>query len=123
MQQQLAQAERELCEMSADLHMLRDALAHELRGPLRHLRGIADVMRREHATSTPEQVNLQLDRMIERARAADCLMDDLLEVIGIARAPIRLRAISLNASVAAAAACAPVAANRMADRGSFECGV
>jgi light-regulated signal transduction histidine kinase (bacteriophytochrome) len=102
MQQQLADTERELCEMSADLQVLRDALVHELCSPLRHLRGIAEVLRREYATSTPGQVNFQLDRIIEEARAVDSLMDDLLKVIGIARAPIQRRAISLNASVAAA---------------------
>jgi light-regulated signal transduction histidine kinase (bacteriophytochrome) len=102
MQQQLAQAERDLCEMSADLQVLRDALVHELRSPLRQLRGIAEALRREYATSTPGQVNLQLDRIIQEARAADSLMDDLLKVIGIARAPIQRRAISMNASVAAA---------------------
>lgn len=102
MHQQISQAERDLCEVSADLRVLRDALANELRDPLRQLRGIAEAIRDEHVSSTPEQVRRQLDQMIAGARAADRLIDDLLKLIGIARAPINRRVISLDGSLRAA---------------------
>ena len=102
MRERLAQSERDLCDVNAELQLLRDSLAHELRRPLQEIRGIAETLRNDHGRSISTGARHELDRMVHGALLADQLVNDLLQLIAIGRVPINRRVISLNASLSAA---------------------
>lgn len=102
MRERIAQAESDLCDVDADLQLVRNSLANELRRPLHEIRGVAETLRDDHGSSMSAAVQLGLERMTHGAMLADQLIDDLLQLTTIGRLPISRRVISLNASLSAA---------------------
>jgi light-regulated signal transduction histidine kinase (bacteriophytochrome) len=101
-QERLEQAERDICDVDTDLHLLRNSLANELHRPVRELRSLAQVLQNDHGASMSAAVRLGLERMTSGLVLADQLVDDLLHLTAIGRLPVRRRIISLNASLSAA---------------------
>lgn len=100
--ERLDQAQRDFCDADSDLRLLRHSLAHELRRPLREIRGVAEGLRNDHGSSISSAVQLGLERVVTGAVLTDQLIEDLLHLTTIGRIPIQRRVISLSASLSAA---------------------
>lgn len=100
---ELAQMQRELAQVRAGQEDLLYAVVHDLRAPLRHVISFVEVVREDlHASNAvlDPQIYSSLDRVSEAARHQGRLIDALLELSRIGRAPLQLSAVALGPLVA-----------------------
>lgn len=78
-------AEEKLHKVVSELEMVSYSLAHDLRSPLRSLRGFADLLVNEHAAELNEEARGFLQRIYLAAQRMDDLVRDILSYTKIAR--------------------------------------
>lgn len=90
---QLAQANRELESFSY-------SVSHDLRAPLRHMSGYAQILREEAAGQLDSSLIRYLDEIAASARRMGALIDDLLSLSRLGRQVLTPIAVDMNAVVA-----------------------
>ncbi len=92
----VAERTAQLQEKLGDLEAFSYSVSHDLRGPLRALRGFSEVLLEEHAGVLNTQANYYLNRIAGAARRMDQLVADILSYSRVAGAEITLMAIDLD---------------------------
>jgi signal transduction histidine kinase len=99
-QEDLAKRAVDLVRANKELEAFAYSVSHDLRAPLRHVIGYAELLQRKAATELDEKANHYLTTILEAARRMGTLIDDLLGFSRIGRAETKKAAIDLAQLVA-----------------------
>jgi signal transduction histidine kinase len=106
-EQSLRQSQEELVKRAAELQVANKELeafaysvSHDLRAPLRHVVGYAELLQKQAASALDERANRRLKTILEAAKRMGTLIDDLLGFSRIGRAETNKVAVDLERLVA-----------------------
>ena len=85
-----------------ELESFADTVSHDLRAPLRTVRGMAAALQEDHGPQLDESARAYMDRITHAAERMDRLIQDLLEYSRISRVDFELQAVGLLAVVESA---------------------
>lgn len=89
----------ELAAAYRDLESFSYSVSHDLRSPLRAIRGFADLFVEEFGAAVPEEGRRQLDHVVAGAARMDQLIEDLLKFCRFSRTPLIRREVDLGSMV------------------------
>lgn len=98
--EELAQLALELGRVNRELEGFSYTVSHDLRAPLRHIVGYADLLREMELARLSDRGKHFVERIIAQARFGGKLVDDLLSFSQMGRAALRVQAIDLDDLVA-----------------------
>lgn len=90
----------ELVMANQELETFTYSIAHDLRAPLRQIHGYAQVIQEEFMAAMPAEAQFYLKRIEERGRSMGIMVDDLLNLFGIAKKDFFRQLANLNLLVA-----------------------
>ncbi|NJD87046.1 MAG: response regulator [Betaproteobacteria bacterium] len=93
--QRVPERTRELEESLEDLSGFAHAVAHDLRSPLQSIYGIASLLQADHAAQLPPEGQRHVERIAEVSMHMSRMMNGLLALARIARAPFARREVDL----------------------------
>jgi light-regulated signal transduction histidine kinase (bacteriophytochrome) len=96
----LAKRAVELQAANRELEAFAYSVSHDLRAPLRHVVGYAELLQKQTASTLDEKAGHYLKTILEAARRMGTLIDDLLGFSRIGRAETRKGAVDLEQLVA-----------------------
>ncbi|CAN7373842.1 ATP-binding protein [Caballeronia sp. LjRoot34] len=94
--EELAELANELRRANKELEAFSYSVSHDLRAPLRHIAGYGDLLRESEGDALSERSKRFLNNMLESARFAGVLVDDLLTFSQMGRAALRPVSVDLN---------------------------
>jgi light-regulated signal transduction histidine kinase (bacteriophytochrome) len=94
---ELDERSRELEQARAELDAFSYSVSHDLRAPLRAIDGFSQALANDYAAVLDEQAQHYLDRVRAGAQRMSGLIDALLELSRIQRAPLRRTQVDLSA--------------------------
>jgi two-component system, chemotaxis family, sensor kinase Cph1 len=94
--EELAELANELRRANKELEAFSYSVSHDLRAPLRHIAGYGDLLRENEGEKLSERSKRFLNNMLDSARFAGVLVDDLLTFSQMGRAALRPVAVDLN---------------------------
>jgi len=94
--EEMAQLATELTRANKELEAFSYSVSHDLRAPLRHIAGYGDLLREQEGERMSESSRRFLNNMLESARFAGTLVDDLLTFSQMGRAALRPGTVDLN---------------------------
>jgi light-regulated signal transduction histidine kinase (bacteriophytochrome) len=94
--QELAQRSNALEASNKELEAFAYSISHDLRAPLRHTAGFAELLRKNAAASLNEKSQRYLTMILEAANQMGSLIDDLLAFSRISRAEARKSLVDLG---------------------------
>ena len=95
--EELAQLALELGRVNRELEGFSYSVSHDLRAPLRHIVGFADLLREMDHSRLSERGKHYVDRIMAQARFGGKLVDDLLAFSQMGRAALRPQRVDLRA--------------------------
>jgi light-regulated signal transduction histidine kinase (bacteriophytochrome) len=99
--EQMAELAEELTRSNKELEAFSYSVSHDLRAPLRHIVGFADLLIESAGSENGEQRMRFLRNIKDAARMAGKLVDDLLSFSQMGRASLRPTTVDMNDLVAA----------------------
>jgi light-regulated signal transduction histidine kinase (bacteriophytochrome) len=99
--EQMAELAEELGRANKELEAFSYSVSHDLRAPLRHIVGFADLLLESAGSEDAQQRQRFLKNIKEAARLAGKLVDDLLSFSQMGRASLRPTTVDMNELVAA----------------------
>src|SRR5262249_22481423 len=93
---ELTQANQELAVANQSLESFSYSVSHDLRAPLRAVRGFAQIFLEEYGNSTPAEGRSLLDRVVQGGDRMSQLIEDLLAFARFSRQPLVKRPLSLR---------------------------
>jgi PAS domain S-box-containing protein len=96
---QVAARTRELEAVNAELEAFSYSVSHDLRAPLRHVSGFAQLLLRHAGPALDEKGQDYARKIVDAARRMARLIDDLLALSRTGRAAVQKRPVSLGALV------------------------
>lgn len=95
--EELASLTEELEESNKELESFSYTVSHDLRAPFRHIVGYSELLKENEYKSLTERGRHYLDTIIESGRFAGQLVDNLLSFSRMAKLPMEVHDIDLNA--------------------------
>jgi PAS domain S-box-containing protein len=96
LESKIAERTARLHETITQLESFSYTVAHDLRAPIRALKGYSEILLREYAAQVPEDGQHMLRRMHRAGDRLDALTRDLLTFSRIARQDVKLATVSLD---------------------------
>jgi PAS domain S-box-containing protein len=86
----------ELAEANRELESFTYSVSHDLRAPLRHVHGYAEILRDDYTSKLPEDALTVVKRIVVGTENMSRLVDDLLRLAKIGRQELALRPTNFN---------------------------
>jgi PAS domain S-box-containing protein len=86
----------ELAEANRELESFTYSVSHDLRAPLRHVMGYAEILKEEYTQQLPEDAQTVVKRIVAGAQNMSVLVDDLLRLARIGRQELAVQPVDLN---------------------------
>lgn len=99
LERRVAERTTELREANAELEAFSYSVSHDLRAPIRHIGGFAQLLLEEHAAELGERARHYAERIRAGSREMATLVDDLLNLARVARQDLVRRRTDLSALV------------------------
>lgn len=99
LEERVASRTRELAEANHELEAFSYSVSHDLRAPMRHVTGFAELLRRSLADKLNPDESENLATIQETAKLAGRMVDDLLAFSRIGRTELRLADVDMTALV------------------------
>jgi PAS domain S-box-containing protein len=93
---ELARSVAELAAVNKELESFSYSVSHDLRAPLRHIGGFAQILKDDHGHEVSREVMRLIDRIIHSAHHMGSLVDDLLNLARIGRQNLTLRQTKMD---------------------------
>jgi len=97
--QEVQAANNQLRAANSELEAFSYSVSHDLRAPLRHIDGFADLLSNHAGTTLDEKGRRYLKTISDSAKRMGALIDDLLVFSRIGRAEMRRSHVNLNALI------------------------
>jgi signal transduction histidine kinase len=94
--EQLANRAAELEAANKELESFSYSVSHDLRAPLRHIAGYAELLQRQASASLDDKARRHMAMILEASKRMGSLIDDLLSFSRIGRAEARKTAVRLD---------------------------
>jgi len=95
----VAQRTAQLRETIGELEAFSYSISHDMRAPLRAMRGFAEILVAEHSTQLDAQGNEYLGRISAAAGRMDTLIQDVLNYTRVLRSEVKVEPVDLDAVV------------------------
>ena len=92
----LRQSNAELAGANREMESFIYSVSHDLRAPLRHISGFADLVMKNIADKVGEKDKLYLSRIQDGTKKMSRLIDDLLKLSSVSRQEIQRKSIDLS---------------------------
>lgn len=102
LEQRVAQRTAELAQANRELEAFTYSVSHDLRGPLRHMTGYAEIIREDSDSQLSDASKSALERIVRAADRLSRLVDSLLNLSRIGRQPLAVEDVKLDEIVDAA---------------------
>ncbi len=99
LERRVSERTAELLAANQDLETFTYSIAHDLRAPLRQIHGYAELLDEECSTVLPAEARQYLRRIQQRGQSMGQMVDDLLNLSGIAKQDFESQEVDLNAVV------------------------
>jgi PAS domain S-box-containing protein len=96
LEQRVAERTGELVRTNSELESFSYSVSHDLRAPVRHIDGFAQILKEEFGAGLPEEARLYLDRILYAATHMGHLIDDLLNLSQIGRKELVRHPVNTN---------------------------
>ena len=96
---ELASANQSLAEANSELEAFTYSISHDLRAPMRHITGFADLLRSSASTKLTSDDKENLDIIFDTARLAGRMVDDLLAFSRVGRVELAVIPVNMNSLV------------------------
>lgn len=96
LEQRIIQRTRELEAANRELESFSYSVSHDLRAPLRHIHGFAEMLNEAIGTTLDPKERRYLNLISESATQMSALIDDLLNFARMSRTEIQKREVNLN---------------------------
>lgn len=93
---ELERAKSELSETQAALDAVSRAASHDLRPPIRAIRGLASLLRQDIEAGRLSEASDYLDRIDRAAHRMDVMVQRFADLVAVDRAPPRLEAVDMT---------------------------
>jgi light-regulated signal transduction histidine kinase (bacteriophytochrome) len=101
LENRVEQRTAELAAANKELEAFSYSVSHDLRAPLRHIDGFAQLLRDRYAGQLPPAARGLLDKVCQSAQRLGRLIDDLLNFSRLGRQPLAKRVVNLAGVVQA----------------------
>jgi PAS domain S-box-containing protein len=99
LEQRVAERTAQLQASNNELEAFTYSVSHDLRTPLRHIAGFSKLLSEEHAAALPPEAKEYVSIIRESVLQMGMLIDDLLHLTRVGRAPLRVQVTGLNSLV------------------------
>jgi PAS domain S-box-containing protein len=96
LERRVTQRTAELAQSNRDLEAFTYSVSHDLRAPLRHMSGYAQILKEDHGTNLSSEAMFYLDRIIHGSERLSQLIDDLLNLGKVGRQPLVMQTTDLD---------------------------
>ncbi len=96
LEQRVAERTAELVRTNSELESFSYSVSHDLRAPVRHIDGFAQILKEEFGAGLPGEARLYLDRILYAATHMGHLVDDLLNLSQIGRTELVRYPVNTN---------------------------
>jgi PAS domain S-box-containing protein len=99
LEKRIVERTSQLQSINSELEAFSYSVSHDLRAPLRHINGFADILVRQFSGILPEDGMKHLNTIMESARKMGVLIDDLLNFSRTGRSELKKSNVKMNSIV------------------------
>ena len=96
LEQRILDRTAQLKIVNLELEAFSHSVSHDLRAPLRHINGFAEILKEEYYDQLPEKAKNYLDTISDSAKKMNILIDDLLNLSRTNRIELKKSMLKMN---------------------------